>query len=328
VGVKPFQAVIAGLFLAAALAAPALANVFALDGQDPRAPAPRTGPDRSLAAVGVIVTGAPVPASDDGRMIRTRGSAFLVSPCYILTNYHAVFGLAYDGPEQGREYAAEFLVGADPAFPFRWVVNATPVRWGEFNRRKEHDWALLKLDACVGGQADIGWLDLAPEPGPDMLGAAVSLAGYPADKSERTLWVEPNCHIEAMQADTEKVLHGCSVRSGASGGPLLVQRPSGPAAVAIQCGELNATDSLIGRWDPHYANTAVTVAEVLQDPEVRRLLDADIAAFREARPEPLPPPQVALAAPPAPGQPAADQTAAPVPHPAVESQTTGFAGLL
>jgi len=249
-----------------------------------------------LAPVGAIVTDAAVPASDDGsRNIRTRGSAFLVSPCYVLTNYHAVFGLDYDGPDPERAYGATFFVGADPDYPFRWTVAAKPVRWGAFNRRKEHDWALLKLDACVGGQSDIGWLDLDPEPGPAMLGAAVSLAGYPADKSDRTLWVQPSCRIEAMQEGTQKVLHGCSVRSGASGGPLIAQLPDGPAVVAIQCGELNATAGLIGSWDPRYANTAVTIAEVMQDDEVRRLIDEDLAAFNGPNPSQAPqaqPPEV------------------------------------
>ena len=45
-------------------------DVFALDGQDPRAPSPRTGPDRLYAPVGVVVTGAPVAASDDGKRMQ------------------------------------------------------------------------------------------------------------------------------------------------------------------------------------------------------------------------------------------------------------------
>jgi V8-like Glu-specific endopeptidase len=288
------------LALAAVWAAPALANVFALDGHDPRTPSPRTGQDRLYAPVGVIITGAPVAASDDGsKVIRTRGSAFLVSPCYVLTNFHAVFGLAFDGPDPNRDYTAVFSVGADPDYPFRWSVAARPVRWGAFNRRKEHDWALLKLEGCVGGQADIGWLDLSDQPGPAMLGAAVSLAGYPADKTGNTLWVQPTCRIEAMQDGTAKVLHGCSVRGGASGGPLIERVKDAPAAVAIQCGELNTIAAPLPRWDPRHANTAVTVAEVLQDPEARALIEADIAAFPGSNPALAADPPAVPAPPPA-----------------------------
>jgi hypothetical protein len=49
--------------------------------------------------------------------------------------------------------------------------------------------------------------------------------------------------------------------------------------VAIQCGELNSTAGPIGSYDPRYANTAVTLFEVFQDPEVRALLEADRSAF-------------------------------------------------
>ena len=314
-------------------AAAASANVFALDGQDPRAPSPRTGPDRLYAPVGVVVTGAPVAASDDGkRMIRTRGSAFLVSPCYVLTNFHAVFGLAFDGPEQGRDYATTFSVGADPDYTFRWTVTARPVRWGRFNRRKEHDWALLKLDGCVGGQADIGWLDMSDQPGPEMMGAEVALAGYPVDKSGKTLWVQSGCKIEAMQDGTDKVLHACSVHGGASGGPLIERVKASAAVVAIQCGELNATADPLKRWDPRHANTAVTIAEVLQDPEAKSLIEADIAAFPGPNPSLVadPPPEAA------PAEPDVRPQAAPGPEPlsteplppVAPEATTVIAGLL
>ncbi|HTK36270.1 MAG TPA: serine protease [Caulobacteraceae bacterium] len=295
--------------LTASWAAPASANVFALNGEDPRAPSPRTGPDRVYAPVGAVVTRTPVVASDDGsKVMRTRGSAFLVSPCYVLTNFHAVFGLAFNGPDPGRDYTANFSVGADPDYMFRWTVAARPVRWGAFNKRKEHDWALLKLEGCVGGQSDIGWLDLSAQPGPEMMGAAVSLAGYPADKTGNTLWVQSGCRIEAMQDGTAKVLHECSVHGGASGGPLIAQGK----AVAIQCGELNSTASPLARWDARHANTAVTVAEVLQDPEARALIEADIAAF--------PGPNPALDAPP--------PAATPVPSSQVATGAAPSGGVL
>lgn len=271
--------------LAVCASAPALANVFALEGQDPRIAQPRSGPDRHYAPIGIVTTNDAVPASDEGsKRIRTRGTGFLVSPCYVLTNYHAVFGLDYDGPDQGRVYSATFSVGVDPDYAFRWQVRGTPVRWGAFNKRKEHDWALVKLEGCVGGQVDIGWLETAPEPGQAMQGLAVALAGYPADKSADSLWAQTACRIEGLQPGTAKVLHGCSVHSGASGAPLIELGRGAPAVVAIQCGELNATAGPIEAYDPRYANTAVTIAEVFQDAEVTALLDADRAAFPGVNP--------------------------------------------
>jgi V8-like Glu-specific endopeptidase len=282
---KALTIVAAAATVAGGLLTPAYANVFAFDGQDPRVASPRTGPNRLYAPVGAVTTIGKVPASDDGaRQIRTRGSAFLVSPCYVLTNYHAVFGLDYDGPDPERDYAVTFSVGADPDYLFRWKVRAVPVRWGAFNKRKEHDWALLKLEGCVGGQADIGWLELSAMSGETMVGLGVALAGYPADKAGDTLWVQPDCRIEGMQKGTAKVLHACSVHSGASGGPLIEHGRQGPAVVAIQCGELNSTAGALGRYDSKYANTAVTIAEIFEDGEVEALLQADRAAFPTQNP--------------------------------------------
>ncbi|OYX34518.1 MAG: hypothetical protein B7Y99_05365 [Caulobacterales bacterium 32-69-10] len=266
-------------------ALPACANVFALEGRDPRAPQPRSGADQLYAPIGVVTTVNAVPASDDGsRQIRTRGTGFLVSPCYVLTNYHAVFGLDYNGPDAGRDYTATFSVGVDPDFAFRWQVRGTPVRWGAFNQRKEHDWALIRLEGCVGGQQDIGWLETTPEPAQTMPGLSVVLAGYPSDKSADSLWAQPPCRIEGQQPGTAKVLHGCAVHSGASGAPLIETGRGAPVVVAIQCGELNATAGPLATYDPRYANTAVTIAEVFQDAEVVRLITADREAFPGGNP--------------------------------------------
>lgn len=302
-------------------AAPAFANIFALDsGQDPRIAQPRTGDDRLYAPIGLITTDAPVVASEDGkRVIRTRGTAFLVSPCYVLSNYHAVFGLDFDGPDEGRDYSTTFSVGADPDFTFRWKIRATPVRWGEFNKKKEHDWALLKLDGCVGGQPDIGWLETAAETAPAMKGLSVAFAGFPSDKALTSLWVQPDCRIEGQQPGTAKILHACSVRTGASGSPLIELRNGVAAAVAIQCGELNSTPDPLKSYDPRYANTAITMAEVLADPEVRAALEADRAAF--------PGPNPALIAPEAPA-PVTTTVAQPAPEAAPDSGLVLVSGLL
>jgi V8-like Glu-specific endopeptidase len=283
---KDWLAALAAAAAVLSVAPAAHANVFASEGQDPRAPQPRTGADRLYAPIGLVVTDAPVAASEDGRrQIRTRGTGFLVSPCYVLTNYHAVFGLDYDGPDQGRDYTVTFSVGTDPDFAFRWQVKGKPVRWGAFNPHKEHDWALVKLDGCVGGQEDVGWIDTTPEAAADMLGMQVVLAGYPADKSADSLWAQAPCRIEGLQPGTAKVLHACSVHSGASGAPLI---EPGRGAVAIQCGELNASSTLIDAYDPRYANTAVTIAEVYQDAEVRNLIQADRALFPGINPAAMP----------------------------------------
>src|SRR4051794_17996177 len=77
-------------------------NVFAADGNDPRQMQGHSGGDRVFAAIGRLTTDQGVPESrgsvaDPARDVPARtvdqdGTAFLVSPCYVLTNYHVMFG--------------------------------------------------------------------------------------------------------------------------------------------------------------------------------------------------------------------------------------------
>jgi hypothetical protein len=63
---------------------------------DPRHPQPQTGADKMFAPIGLIWTNHPQP--DQGTAARSdlhMGTAFLVSPCYVLTVYHVVFGYRF-----------------------------------------------------------------------------------------------------------------------------------------------------------------------------------------------------------------------------------------
>src|SRR5580692_40039 len=63
---------------------------------DPRHPQSQTGADKMFAPSGLIWTNHPQP--DQGTAPRSdfhMGTAFLVSPCYVLTAYHVVFGYRF-----------------------------------------------------------------------------------------------------------------------------------------------------------------------------------------------------------------------------------------
>ena len=263
-------------------AAPALANVFALDGQDPRVEQGRADAGRLYMPIGSVITQDAVPTAFDGsKNQRTRGTGFLVSPCHVLTNYHAVFGLDADGPDAGRSYRINFVVGDGP---LQRTVQGAPVFWGKFNRKVEHDWSLVKLDECVGADLNFGWMELAAQAPEQMLGLQVALAAFPSDRPRDRLWLQPSCQVHAIQRGSGKVLHDCAVVTGASGGPIIDQYLRAPAVVAIQCGELNASRELFQAWDPRYANTAVTVAEIFQTDGVAQALAADKASFEGPNP--------------------------------------------
>jgi len=285
---KSFSAIIAGLALAIAAADPALANVFALDGEDPRVEQGRADFGRLYMPIGAIVTPEPVAISFDGkRKVRTRGTGFLVSPCHVLTNYHAVFGIDPKAADSSRAFRVRFTVGDGP---LQQVVGGQPVFWGAFNDKVEHDWALVRLDECVGAEPEFGWMELRAQAPESMAGLQVALAAFPSDRPRDRLWKQANCQVRSMQSGTSKILHDCAVVTGSSGGPIIDYYGGTPSVVAIQCGELNASKTLIAAYDPRYANTAVTVAEIFATPGVEEALAADKAAFAMANPSLWTPP--------------------------------------
>jgi hypothetical protein len=196
--VKFVRAIIAAV-AALACATPALANVFAQEGQDPRVEQGRADFGRLYMPIGSITTAEAVPTTFKGaRRLRTRGTGFLVSPCYVLTNYHAVFGL--DPQAAKRPHRVSFTVGDGP---LQRTVQGSPAFWGAFNDNVEHDWALVKLDECVGGEAEFGWMELRAQPAASMRGLQVALAGFPSDRPRDRLWLQPSCQVRAVQPGSE-----------------------------------------------------------------------------------------------------------------------------
>jgi len=274
---KSFCAILVGLALAVGASAPASANVFAANGQDPRVEQGRADFGRLYMPIGSVITADKVPTAWDGsRAGKTRGTGFLVSPCHVLTNYHAVYGLDPAASRSDRPYRVNFVVGDGP---LQRTVGGSPVFAGRFNTTVEHDWALVKLDSCIGAEPEFGWMELHAQPPESMAGLQVALAAFPADRPRDRLWMQSSCQVHAMQPGTTKVLHDCAVVVGASGGPIIDPYQRNPAVVAIQCGELNSTRELVEAYDPRYANTAVTVAEIFQTAGVAEALAADKVSF-------------------------------------------------
>lgn len=152
---------------------------------DPRHPQPQTGPDKMFAPIGLIWTNHRQP--DQGTTPRSdfhMGTAFLVSPCYILTAYHVVFGYRLgflkgkEEPEQ--DVSATFSVSGERS-------RAVPVKYGQFSVFPGRDWVLLQLEPdaghrCLGEEPNIGWVRLAPLAPTIATKKLLSVAGYPSDK--------------------------------------------------------------------------------------------------------------------------------------------------
>ena len=176
------------------------------------------------------------------------GTAFLVSPCHVLTAYHVAAG----GQKVDESKASVFYLGQGklgPDFPdlnhFAESALAHPVAWGRFvhatdnsallvraqsvERNGWEDWALLKLETCLGApERGYGYLKLAPVTTQDVMRGGARLParslGLPGDKSTASLWEDPDCRILG-QIYASGWQHDCVTIPGNSGGPLFVLDP-------------------------------------------------------------------------------------------------------
>lgn len=203
----------------------AQANVFVEDH--------RTQRDATLApfrSVGVLHH----PAAGAG------GTAFLVSSCHIATAYHVAFmdgrnprtgAVEINGPKVG--HTADFLVDPDPKVPSKFAAKtrATVVAFGRFSKSTfkgmAGDWAILRLDQCLGRK--YGHLKSArPDRGSPLPTGPLMTIGFPGSRASRAgITVETGCKARDHGPVAGLVGVDCAFESGMSGGPVLEQQSDG-----------------------------------------------------------------------------------------------------
>ena len=171
------------------------------------------------------------------------GTAFLVSPCYILTAYHVVFGYrlgVMKGKEQPeQDVSATFSVGGKRS-------RAVPVKYGQFSMFPGRDWALLQLEPdaghrCLGEEPNIGWVRLAPLAPAIAKKKSLSVASYPSDKSLASLWRQDKCHFFEIEHDIDNDgmwTTDCATRPRSSGAPIFFVADGVLNVVAVMSGHV------------------------------------------------------------------------------------------
>lgn len=257
---------------------------------DPRHPQSQIGADKMFAPIGIFVTNQRVPhqAGAITTPSRDMGTAFLVSPCYVFTNYHVVFGNRKVEPEPERDWSGTFWVG-------RRKSHAVPVKYGAFYEDEWRDWALLQLDPngghpCVGEDPNIGWVRLAALPSDDASGRSLSTAGYPADKPVSSLWRQDTCHLyEQLSGRQDRGLWttDCATRPRASGSPVFFVQDGVLTVVGLMHGHLGIADGdeMLPKWDPRRANLAVDMGMIISsDAELLNIIERDIDRYHRNNP--------------------------------------------
>jgi V8-like Glu-specific endopeptidase len=268
---------------------PVQAAVFSDDPNaphDPRHQQIRTGEGKMFAPIGQFWTSQPVQHKS-GPPYVDLATAFLVSPCLLMANYHVVFGNRHVEPDESQDFSGTFAVRGKK-------FHAVPIRHGAYYDYEWQDWVLLKVDSdsthpCVGEHPEIGWVQLAPLSRDDAPNQVLSVAGYPSDKRDGWLWRQDACHLYDMLP--ERQYRGlwttdCATRPGASGSPIFYIQDGVLKVVALMQGHMGPVhgDEVLPKWDPSLGNLAVDMGKILSsDDKVMDLIQSDIDRFNKAK---------------------------------------------
>lgn len=272
-----------------------LLHKISIFGEDDRVIQARVGKDIGYAPIGGLVSNQPVPnpmydPKDPSRgpkvLDQTEGTAQLVSPCHVLTNYHMVFGGTKPpkrddkkGVEKFKKsFSASFYVASGESEMYEVVGH--PVKWGQFESLKSdgEDWTLLELENCVGKDSKVGWMEIDHDTD-ELYSKSLVQAGFPGDKDRTYLWIDPSC--KAYSAETSgKVVHDCASRGGSSGSPIMyIGEDGAPRMVAIETGDsrpekgspsdlgVDPDTTVLPRFEQarNYSNTAVGMYSIYRE---------------------------------------------------------------
>jgi hypothetical protein len=215
------------------------------------------------------------------------GTAFLVSRCHIATAHHVVFvpegakGAEESETLRGRlGRSTEFLIGLDPAVPGRFAsrTRATVVAFGNFSRTEfagmAGDWAILRLDDCLG--AKYGFLALArPDRESPMPKRALMTAGFPKSRAAQAgITTERGCKARDYGPVPDLFGVDCAFESGMSGGPVLeVQADGSWRVVGLIQQSMAPAGKVLPAYSMEHRNQAVAASAFA--PALERVLRAD-----------------------------------------------------
>lgn len=218
-----------------------------------------------------------------GIEITTIGSGFLISPCYVLTAAHVVYGDDLT-PVPGKDYRMQFRAGSSAIAAFAGKTTATPVTSGFRDDANRDDWALLRLNNCIGKRPEIGWLETSGgdfahfirDHAPTKAGAMAT--GYPGDRARGELYGGIG---KIMGIDPRNGLLSFvgSFFPGESGGPVIVDRDGVLTAVALNIAELGGVrGATYASATSDRFNLIQTIYEIVNQPKIKPLLDDDKVA--------------------------------------------------
>jgi hypothetical protein len=210
---------------------------------------------------------------------RSRGTAFLVGECGVMTNFHVAFGpwyLTALRPPSHANRGTFTLTQVTLANGEHPSTGAIPVIWGDYSgpdrqfRRPANDWVVLALEKCLGDlhgylqPYDAALNDDIPESG------GFVAIGYSAGRQ----MVDANCSIRlgGNSGTGATMLNDCAALPGDSGAPIVMRGTSRVVAMvssfyagfgSTRCSSF--TEVVHEHWNPQCSNAAIPFSAALID---------------------------------------------------------------
>lgn len=209
------------------------------------------------------------------------GTAFLIGACHALTAHHVAYAKdLVAAKDRGASVAgawmptAQFLIGADPIRPRHFASHSRVriVAAGRFSDADyagmAGDWALLKLDRCLGRQYGFLKLGRVAADTPMPMGTLM-VAGYPRSRAHLPgITVERGCRARDHGPVNGLVGVDCAFESGMSGAPVLEhQRGRGWQVVGLVQQTLGSVDGILPGYSMLHRNQMLAVSAFRKEVE-------------------------------------------------------------
>ena len=252
------------------------ANLFSVDGSFPIQTFDRVS--QPYSAIGLLESNGPVRLSyGQTAASPDRGTGFMVSPCYAMSAYHVLFGVARS-PDPRAPPEARISLGQDgQGFRYRQLP-AKAVRWGDFLHDSSQDWVLMQVAGCPGKDPQLGWLNLAGGASPALGRGGAATADFDAAYAPNQMVGQLNCYLGHATPGAFTLHHYCASRPGLSGAPIFTTGAGGAQVVGIGSGEQDPTPAVLTiAQSAARANVATYLPQVLAHADIGRLIAEDIA---------------------------------------------------
>jgi V8-like Glu-specific endopeptidase len=162
-------------------------------------------------------------------------TSFMVSPCHVLTNYHAVFG-GSTNPNK-TDYSATVTI-RHPISGEPIPLMARPVVYGYLDvehPKQREDWVLLETERCFSLSSGVGWMEL-DHISETSAKIPANVAGYYGEKLD--FLVQKDCELRYFTSDNDWV-HDCAAKPGSSGPPIFRVVDGVPRVMAMIWGGIS-----------------------------------------------------------------------------------------